>query len=124
MLAISLLSMFITPPTENTNAENVFAGTDNFLQLVDEDDDEPIIMNCHIKRPNGTALQGADISLTPFGSSTPRYTATTNVNGDVTFDQVIQGNYRYKVVASGYQTLEVEVNLTVNTNRTDTLVAN
>lgn len=86
-------------------------------------DDEPIAMHSHIKTGGGIAISGATVTLTLQGASLPSYSGTTDSNGDCTFSTVNQGNYHYKVSATGYLDKTANLSLTVDTNRTDTLTA-
>lgn len=121
----SLCTYFINQAPQLSNPENVvFTVSENLLPADEREDDEPVILNCHLKRPNGTPCPGASVSLTVPGESVPAHSGTTDSNGSVHFDEVLPGNYRYKVIASGYQNIETIISLTANTTRTDTLVSN
>ena len=87
-------------------------------------DDEPIVMRSHVRNSGGFPISGATVSLKLVGTDEPQYSGTTDSNGDYTFDEVVQGNYHYKITASGYYTKNVSLGLHVNTERTDTLIAN
>jgi hypothetical protein len=80
-------------------------------------------MHSHVHTSGGIAIPGATVTLTLQGTTTPQYTGTTDAYGDHTFDSVAQGNYHYKITASGYNDKTVNLSLHVNTDRTDTLIA-
>ena len=86
-------------------------------------DDEPIVMRSHVRTSGGLAISSASLTLTPSGTSTPKYSGTTDSNGNYTFDAVTQGDYQYQITASGYYTKTVSLGLHADTDRTDTLIA-
>lgn len=122
----SLCTYFINQAPQLSNPENsVFTVSENFVPADEREDDEPVILNCHLKRPNGTPCQGASVELYVTGEATPVHSGTTNSDGTVTFPSVVPRNYRYKVSATGYQEIDKTITvLTVNTTLTDTLVSN
>lgn len=124
-LVSSLCAYFTNPAGTMPAAEtNMLEVASQLVNAGDREDDEYVNLFAHIKRPNGLPYQGASVTLTAFGQSTPAFSGTSDSNGDVTFDGVPAGSYRYKVTASGYQDIEKELTLTTNTSRTDTLVSN
>lgn len=87
-------------------------------------DDDPIVMRSHVRTGGGLPIAGASVTLTATGTSLPQYSGLTDSSGDFTWDQVAQGNYSYRISKNGYQNKSVNLSLTSNTERTDTLVAN
>lgn len=86
-------------------------------------EDEPIIMHSRVRTTGGFPVAGATVSLKLVGTSTPQYSGTTNSSGEFTFDSVVQGNYQYKIESPDYYTKNVNLGLTTNLTRTDTLIA-
>ncbi|MEO5644260.1 MAG: carboxypeptidase-like regulatory domain-containing protein [Bacteroidia bacterium] len=119
----TFIAIAITIVGVQTNMQTVYSigKGGGFVKQLGEDD--PIIMHTHVKDSDGYPVSGATVSLKPVGASVPLYSGTTDSNGDFTFDEVIQGSYQYKTTATGYITKNVGLNLTVNTSRTDTLIA-
>jgi hypothetical protein len=85
-------------------------------------DDLPVPVHSHVHNSGGTPISGASVTLTLQGTSTPQYSGTTNSSGDCNFSSVNQGNYTYKVSATGYQEKTANLSLHVETYRDDTLV--
>jgi hypothetical protein len=87
-------------------------------------DEDPVAMRSHVRTSGGLAIASASVSLTPSGTSTPLYTGTTDASGDYDFTSVNQGNYVFTIARTGYLTKNVNVSLSANTVRTDTLLTN
>lgn len=116
-IAVAFLGM-----QDNTQLPNGFEkATTKICKSFSED--EPIIMLSRVRTSGGYPISGATVSLKLVGTSTPQYSGTTNSSGEFTFDSVAQGNYQYKIEATDYYTKNVNLNLTANLTRTDTLIA-
>ncbi len=86
-------------------------------------DDDPIVMRGHVRNISGNPISNAGVTLTLSGASTPEYSTTTNSQGEYSFPEVCPNNYMLKLTASGYVTKSIPLDLQVNTERSDTLIA-
>ena len=87
-------------------------------------DEDPVPMRGHVRGSGGsTPISGAGASLTKAGQSNPAYSTSTDSNGSYSFGLVEQGSYTLRLSATGYITKSIPLNLTVSTERTDTLIA-
>lgn len=124
----SLLSASLTisnqvSQLDETLRENSATSAQHARQMIQPCvDEEPIIMRSRVKTTGGAALAGVTVSLTKPGMSTPAYSGFSDENGECVFDSVAVGQYRFTLAKTGYQTKNVDLNLTINTNRTDTLL--
>jgi hypothetical protein len=103
-------------PMKSQNLDSAYKTAQPFC------DDQPIPMHTHIRTGGGLAITGASVTLTLVGTSTPAYSGSTDSNGDCNFSAVNQGNYHYKVSATGYTDKTADLGLHVETTRTDTLL--
>jgi hypothetical protein len=110
----------------STNNNNVtskaMSATGEQISQVLVDEDDPIIMRGHVKNQAGQPVVGASVGLVKPGQTLPTYSTTSDSDGDYTLLPV-PGSYTLNISATGYLPKSVPVVFTVNTERTDTLIA-
>jgi hypothetical protein len=86
-------------------------------------EDDPIVMRGHVRNIAGNPLSGVTVTLTLSGNSTPEHSTSTDSQGEYVFPEVCPNSYVLKLAKSGYVTKNIPLDLQVNTERTDTLIA-
>lgn len=86
-------------------------------------EDDPIVMRGHVRNISGNPISNAGVTLTLSGGSTPEYSTSTNSQGEYVFPEVCPNGYTLKLTASGYVTKNIPLDLQMNTERSDTLIA-
>lgn len=86
-----------------------------------ECDDEPIVVRGHVRTLAGSPIDGASVKLKQGG--VVMYQTTTNSSGAYYMDAVTSGNYVLHLSADGYITKTVDLSITSEVVRVDTLIA-
>ena len=86
-----------------------------------ECDEDPIIVRGHVCNISGSPINGASVKLKQGG--VVQYQTTTNSSGDYCMGGVTSGNYVLHLSADGYITKTVDLGISSEVNRTDTLIA-
>lgn len=116
---VFLLGSFQLSLTET--ATNAHAAKSCVKLVVPECDDEQIIVRGHVTTMTGTPINGASVKLKQ--GSVVKYQTTTNSSGEYCIGGVTEGNYVLHLSASGYITKTVDIPVTAEISRTDSLVA-
>lgn len=105
--------------------ESFFSATNTHTKVVlpHDGEDDPVWMHGHVKNTSGGAIAYADVTLTLSGTTTAAYSTQTDSSGYYSFATVAQGLYRLDISAHNYVTKQVNVTLTSDVGRVDTLIA-
>ncbi|HTF04387.1 MAG TPA: carboxypeptidase-like regulatory domain-containing protein [Bacteroidia bacterium] len=115
-----MLSGITSTNNNNNNVSDAMSAASKQVLTICEDD--PIIMRGHVRTGAGQAIVGASVGLVKPGQTLPTYSTTSDSQGDYTL-LPIPGSYTLKISATGYLPKSVPVVFTVDTERTDTLIA-
>ena len=86
-----------------------------------ECDDEPIVVRGHVRTVTGSPINGASVKLKQGG--VVKYQTTTNSSGEYCMGGVTSGNYVLHLSATGYVTKTVDLSISSEVVRIDTLIA-
>lgn len=117
-----LLTVSITSCTDKDIPSPSLPGSTTANDAASNREEDPIIIRGHVKNSNGSVIAGASANLFIPGQDTAIRTVTSNTDGQYTMSGLSSGDYYLKISAAGYVTKTVNILLTVNTERTDTLV--
>jgi hypothetical protein len=84
------------------------------------DDEDPIIVRGHVRNSAGLPVVGGSVKLKKNGVVT--YQATTNSSGAYLMSGVVAGNYVLQLSATGYQTKAIDLSISSEVIRIDTLL--
>jgi hypothetical protein len=85
------------------------------------DDEDPIIVRGHIKNQSGVVISGASVRLVKSGVVVKQ--TTTNTSGAYLMGGVAADTYELHLSATGYVTKVINLPVSQETVRTDTLIA-
>jgi hypothetical protein len=86
-----------------------------------ECDEEPIIVRGHVRTVNGSPINAASVKLKQGG--VVKYQTTTTSSGEYCMGGVTSGTYVLQLSASGYVTKNIDLSISSEVVRIDTLIA-
>jgi hypothetical protein len=86
-----------------------------------ECDEEPIIVRGHVRTVTGSPINGATVKLRQGG--VVKFQTSTNSSGEYCMGGVTSGNYVLQLSATGYITKTVDLSISSEVVRIDTLIA-
>jgi protocatechuate 3,4-dioxygenase beta subunit len=119
LIATGIVLLFGSEVNNMNPIANVVSDLSKLSTL--NDDDEPIIVRGHVRNQSGTAITGAAVKLRKNGVVT--YQTTTDNTGFYKMTGVQAGDYVLQLSATGYVTKAINLSISAEINRTDTLIA-
>ena len=105
----------------NLNPDSANTASDCCRLVSPECDDDPIIVRGHVVNLSAAPISGASVKLKQGG--VVKHQTTTNGSGEYCMDGVEEGNYVMQLSAEHYVTKNINLSISSETVRTDTLIA-